>query len=99
LLLRESNILVCLVEATLCAITDSKPADVHEVGNICLDFTGLDLSVFESRKSLMGMLIYKLEYDVKVVFGAQEGILKFEAVSKGKVIGKTSINFHNPSFY
>lgn len=47
----------------------------------------------------MGMLIYKLEYDVKVVFGAQEGILKFEAVSKGKVIGKTSINFHNPSFY
>ncbi|RHZ47431.1 Hsp70 family protein [Aspergillus thermomutatus] len=72
--------------------------EVRSVGNICVDFTEVDLSIFE-RKSLLGTPLYKLQYDVKVIFGAQEGVLKFEAVSKGKVIGKTSINFHRPGFY
>jgi hypothetical protein len=36
---------------------------------------------------------------VNVIFGAQEGVLKFEAVSQGKVVGETSISFHRPGFY
>ncbi|GFG22579.1 heat shock 70 kDa protein 12A [Aspergillus udagawae] len=71
---------------------------VRSVGNISVDFTELDLSTFE-RKSLLGTPLYKLQYDVNVVFGAQEGVLKFEAVSQGKVVGKTSISFHRPGFY
>jgi hypothetical protein len=98
MLLRESNILVGFHDTTLRAVTDSKLAEVRMVGDICVDFTGLDLSTFE-RKSILGTPLYKLQYDLEVVFGAQEGVLKFEAVSQGKVVGKTSINFHRPGFY
>jgi hypothetical protein len=98
MLQRESNIQVGLFHAALLAAADSKLAGVRSVGNISVDFTELDLSTFE-RKSLLGTPLYKLQYDVNVIFGAQEGVLKFEAVSQGKVVGETSISFHRPGFY
>lgn len=42
--------------------------------------------------------MHKLVLEVEVVFGAQEGLLKFEATSQGKVIGNTTINFNTTNF-
>ncbi|KAE8370730.1 actin-like ATPase domain-containing protein [Aspergillus caelatus] len=72
--------------------------DVYEVGDIVVDFTGVDLQQFDSKMK-DGRRMYNLTYDVKVIFGAQEGVLKFEAVSQGQTIGRTSINFATIEYY
>ncbi|RAO68865.1 uncharacterized protein BHQ10_004877 [Talaromyces amestolkiae] len=71
---------------------------VKYIGRIKSDFTGVDLNQFDS-KFIDGEMVYELSYSVKVVIGAQEGILKFETTSKGKVIGKSSITFAKASYY
>ncbi|KAE8364462.1 hypothetical protein BDV27DRAFT_128405 [Aspergillus caelatus] len=71
---------------------------VYEVGEIVVDFSNTDLSRFES-KSVDGKRLYYLRYKLKVIFGAQEGILRFEAVSQGQTIGTTSINFNTLKYY
>jgi hypothetical protein len=73
-------------------------AEVRRVGDICVDFTKVDLSTCE-QKNLLGTPLYRLQYEVKVIFGAREGILKFEAHAQGKVIGNTTINFYSPKVY
>ncbi|KAL4783416.1 actin-like ATPase domain-containing protein [Aspergillus varians] len=74
---------------------DSK--DVYKVGRVVVDFSTVDLTRFDSRFS-RGNKMYELEYTIKVIFGAQEGLLKFEATSQGKVIGKTSIEFADAKY-
>ncbi|OJJ97569.1 hypothetical protein ASPACDRAFT_1890175 [Aspergillus aculeatus ATCC 16872] len=65
---------------------------VYKVGCIVVDFTEVDLSQFPVvRKG--GQRIYNLQYNIRVTFGAQDGLLKFEATCQGKIIGKTSIEF------
>lgn len=72
--------------------------DVKYIGSVENDFTGVDLTQFNS-KIIDGELVYDLRYVLKVIFGAQEGILKFEVTSKGKVIGKSNITFAKASYY
>jgi hypothetical protein len=50
-------------------------------------------------KRVFGRLLYKLDYSLNVIFGAQEGVLKFEARANGQVIGKTSVDFARALFY
>lgn len=77
---------------------DLTTLDVTYVGSIETDFTDVDLTQFDS-KIIGGELVHSLEFTLKVIFGAQEGILKFEATSNGKVIGKSSISFAKASYY
>ncbi|KAL4919680.1 hypothetical protein BDW62DRAFT_199691 [Aspergillus aurantiobrunneus] len=65
---------------------------VSEIGEIVVDFTNTDLAKFYS-KIVNGWKMYKLDYELQVVFGAQEGVLKFTATSRGQTIGRASINF------
>ncbi|KAK6828704.1 hypothetical protein RU639_003752 [Aspergillus parasiticus] len=71
---------------------------VYKVGQIVVDFSNVDLSRFKS-KTVDGERLYSLSYKLKVIFGAQEGILQFEAVSQGQTIGTTSINFNTLRYY
>ncbi|KAL3483161.1 hypothetical protein BJX62DRAFT_245151 [Aspergillus germanicus] len=72
--------------------------DVRKVGDINVDFRNVNLSVFKA-KQVSGRLVYKLDYSLNVIFGAQESVLKFEARANGQVIGKTSVDFARPLFY
>ncbi|KAL4933394.1 Hsp70 family protein [Aspergillus undulatus] len=71
---------------------------VYPVGNISVDFSGVDFSRFSS-KLINGQLVYDVRLQLKVIFGAEEGVLKFEATSQGRSIGRTSINFHMAKYY
>ncbi|KAL4806050.1 actin-like ATPase domain-containing protein [Aspergillus unguis] len=71
---------------------------VYKVGSIVVDFSNVDLARFESR-IFKGKLFYGLKFEIRVIFGAQEGLLKFEATSQGQVIGQTSISFNAPKYY
>ena len=63
------------------------------VGEIVTDFTGFDLNVFRPKKDKQYGRIYDLRFQIKAIFGAKDGILKFQTESKGKVMGKTDIKF------
>lgn len=60
--------------------------------------TGVDLGLFDCKYNATGR-VYRVEFDLKVVFGAREGLLKFETICQGKVIGRTSIDFSTTKFY
>lgn len=87
-----------MFEPLLLKFRDLTYLGVSYVGRIDNDFTDVDLTRFTS-KIIDGKVVYHLAYTIKVIFGAQEGILKFEATSKGKVIGKSSITFAKASYY
>ncbi|KAL2819072.1 hypothetical protein BDW59DRAFT_181760 [Aspergillus cavernicola] len=72
--------------------------DVYSVGNIVVDFSNVDLSRFNPR-FVYGTPVYHLKFELKVIFGAQEGVLKFEAISQGRTIGQTSIDFTKDQYY
>ncbi|KAL4881112.1 hypothetical protein BJY04DRAFT_218627 [Aspergillus karnatakaensis] len=74
-------------------------AGVYEVGRIDVDFSAVDLTRFESKPTVLGNTIYKIIFQLKVIFGAHEGLLKFEAASQGQVIGKTTIDFNTAKCY
>lgn len=63
-----------------------------------VNFEKVDLSRFPHKVS-DGKIVYDLHFSIKVVFGAQEGVLKFEAHADGQLIGATSINFTHANFY
>jgi hypothetical protein len=86
------------LEPLLLRFQDLTVPGVEYVGSIDNDFTDIDLTQFDS-KIIRGNVVYYLHYTLKVIFGAQEGILKFEATSKGKAIGKSSITFAKASYY
>ncbi|DAA75364.1 TPA_exp: HSP70 family protein [Trichophyton benhamiae CBS 112371] len=71
---------------------------IKKVGTICVDITDIDFSLFK-KKVIDGVLSYQVEFSVKVIFGAQDGVLKFETTSQGKVVGKTTIDFTNTKYY
>lgn len=71
---------------------------VRCVGSMCTDLTGVDLGLFDYKYDLIGK-VYRVEFDLKVVFGAREGLLKFETICQGKVIGSTTIDFSTTKFY
>ncbi|GIJ81658.1 hypothetical protein Asppvi_000157 [Aspergillus pseudoviridinutans] len=71
---------------------------VYTVGDIIVDFSNVDLAMFPS-KVIKDERVYKLSYELKVTFGAREGVLKFEALSQGQTIGETSINFSAAKYY
>lgn len=63
-----------------------------------MDITDIDFNLFE-KKLIDGVLSYQAKFSVKVIFGAQDGVLKFETTSQGKVVGKTIIDFTNTKYY
>ncbi|EEP75420.1 conserved hypothetical protein [Uncinocarpus reesii 1704] len=65
---------------------------VRRVGKIEVDFTSVNLDSFP-KKTIGGELAYSLKYTVRVIFGAKDGVLKFEARSDGRLIGTTSITY------
>ncbi|RAL13363.1 Hsp70 family protein [Aspergillus homomorphus CBS 101889] len=65
---------------------------VYKVGSIIVDFAQVDLALFPV-KTREGRKVYRLEYNIRVTFGAQDGLLKFEATCQGKTIGRTSIDY------
>ncbi|KAL2862593.1 Hsp70 family protein [Aspergillus lucknowensis] len=72
--------------------------DVYKVGAVVVDFSNVDLTRFDSKLT-QGGRAYNLTYEIKVTFGAQEGVLKFEAISQGQRIGQTSIDFNEDKWY
>ncbi|KAL2851693.1 hypothetical protein BJX68DRAFT_265937 [Aspergillus pseudodeflectus] len=72
--------------------------DVRKIGDITVDFRNVNLSMFKTKR-VSGRLLYKLDYSLNVIFGAQEGVLMFEARANGQVIGKTSVDFARALFY
>ncbi|KAF4216546.1 hypothetical protein CNMCM8980_001983 [Aspergillus fumigatiaffinis] len=71
---------------------------VYMVGTIIVDFSNVDLATFPS-KVINDEKVYNLGCELKVTFGAREGVLKFEALSQGHTIGQTSINFSTAKYY
>lgn len=57
----------------------------HE-GSFVANFQDLDLSRFD-HKLVAGKELVNLEYRVEVALGSQDGLLKYQARSQGKVIG------------
>ncbi|EPS39914.1 hypothetical protein H072_6309 [Dactylellina haptotyla CBS 200.50] len=62
-------------------------------GTISMDFTGVGMSLFEKRPTSSGME-YKLEYQLKIEFRSQDGVLKYSSVVNGRTIGTTTIDFN-----
>ncbi|KAL7919154.1 hypothetical protein ACQKWADRAFT_323202 [Trichoderma austrokoningii] len=65
---------------------------VLHIGTINTDFTNVDMSKFQRRTTSSG-IEYKLEYEIRVDFRSEEGVLRFSCVSNGRTIGATSISF------
>lgn len=63
-----------------------------------MDITDIDSNLLEKRL-IDGVLSYHVEFSVKVIFGAQDGVLRFETTSQGKLVGKTTIDFTNTKYY
>ncbi|OJJ02097.1 hypothetical protein ASPVEDRAFT_887752 [Aspergillus versicolor CBS 583.65] len=80
------------------AATRVEHQGVRKVGEIIVNFEKVDLSRFPHKVS-NGKVVYLLNCCITVIFGAEEGFLKFEAHSDGQLIGATSINFTHTSFY
>ncbi|KAL3430242.1 hypothetical protein BDV09DRAFT_202347 [Aspergillus tetrazonus] len=72
--------------------------DVYKIGDIAVDLSNVDLSRFNS-KLIDGRRAYDIQLQLKVTFGAQEGLLKYEAISQGKTIGVTSIDYSTARYY
>ncbi|KAH8689553.1 hypothetical protein BGW36DRAFT_391084 [Talaromyces proteolyticus] len=84
-----------------CDLSDAperRGSNIYHVGDIEVDFSHTDLNGFSS-KYIDGQKAYLLTYKLKVIFGAQEGVLKFEATSQGETIGRTSIKFNTIRYY
>ena len=77
---------------------NSNLLDVRPVGIIHVDFNKVDIDIFD-KKYILGELAYHLEFELEVIFGAQDGVLKFEATSNGRVIGNASIKFADTNYY
>ncbi|KAL2819288.1 hypothetical protein BDW59DRAFT_151587 [Aspergillus cavernicola] len=76
--------------------SDSK--EVYEVGNILINFANVDKTKFDV-KLINGSVVYDIRLQLKVTFGAREGVLTFEATSQGQRIGETTINFSPIKYY
>ncbi|KAL4948273.1 hypothetical protein BDW69DRAFT_199012 [Aspergillus filifer] len=72
--------------------------DVYKIGDIVVDLSNVDLSRFNS-KLINGRRAYDICLHLKVTFGAREGLLNYEAISQGKRIGVTSIDFSTTRYY
>lgn len=98
-MLRSGEIQVCLCHVPWGNwLKSNRTADCYVVGEIEVNFSNADLNEFPS-KYIDGWRVYLLKYTLKVIFGAQDGVLKFEAASQGKTIGRTSINFNTIKYY
>lgn len=71
---------------------------IRKLGDIFVKFGNKDLERFERKYTADGLL-YKLDYSVHVVFGAEEGLLKFETRMNDRVVGDTSIEYADAFYY
>lgn len=72
--------------------------DIRKLGDIFVKFGSHDLERFERKHTADGLL-YKLDYSVHIVFGEEEGLLKFEARMNDQVVGDTSIEYADAFYY
>jgi hypothetical protein len=66
--------------------------EIEHVGTVAVDFRNVNLNHFE-RKKVNGIETTVLQYSIKVIFGAEEGVLKFLVIAKDAVIGTADIEF------
>lgn len=65
---------------------------ILKIGDIRIDFTSVDMSKFQWRNTSNG-IEYNLEYEIRIDFTSQEGVLMYSCISSGKTIGVTTIDF------
>ncbi|OJJ58314.1 hypothetical protein ASPSYDRAFT_1179147 [Aspergillus sydowii CBS 593.65] len=91
----EGSPLVFIIPLYSCDIQQAPRRKEHK-GEYA--YINVDLSNFNHRIR-NGKTVYDVQFQIRVIFGAQEGILKFEAHSHGQLIGATSINFAHTRSY
>lgn len=67
-------------------------ADVDLIGVMIYDFTKIPLNRFESKRR-HGKRIYNLDFEVEVLMGTKEGVLRFRVKTKDDLIGEMEIDF------
>lgn len=77
----------------LASVKSNVNAGVYLVGKVIMDFNDEDISQFE-HKYVSGELVYRLTYQLHMIFDSQKEGLRFEARCGGKPIGKTTVNFN-----
>jgi hypothetical protein len=65
---------------------------VSHAGTISIDFSDIDMSIFDTKKERHTKL-WRLTYDVEVLVGAEEGVLLFRVVTNEELIGKTELEY------
>lgn len=65
---------------------------VTKLAKISLDFSDVDLNVFESRM-VKGKHLRQVDCKVVVSFGHRRGVLIFKCTAQGKDIGQATITF------
>ena len=65
---------------------------VTKVGTICMDFTNVDMSRFQTRRQVTGVE-YMLQYEIGIDLRSDEGVLRCFCVANGRTIGVTTIGF------
>ena len=89
-----SNIRVCrsCCYALVDVANNLNPIGILKIGDIKIDFTSVDMSGFRWRNISNG-IEYNLEYEIRIDFRSQEGVLGYSCISSGKTIGVTTIDF------
>lgn len=66
--------------------------DVDLVGVMIYDFTEIPLTRFETKRR-HGKRLYYLKFDVEVLMGTKEGVLRFRVLNEADLIGEMEIDF------
>lgn len=66
---------------------------VRKVGTVKCNFSNIDSKLLRHGVCPNGDRFNSYQADVQVLLGANEGILTFQTVADGKVVGKADIDF------
>jgi hypothetical protein len=66
--------------------------DIEKVGSIKIDYSDLDFSTVRSEV-VGGVKYWKLDFELKIEFGAKKGVLDFSSWVGGKRCGVATISY------
>jgi hypothetical protein len=66
--------------------------DVDLVGVMIYDFTEIPLTRFETKRR-HGKRVYYLKFNVEVLMGTKEGVLRFRVLTETDLIGEMEVDF------
>jgi hypothetical protein len=66
--------------------------EVDLVGVMIYDFTDIPLTRFDTKRR-HGKRIYNLKFDIDVLMGTKEGVLRFRVLTGKDLIGEMEIDF------